>query len=227
MLNGMRNKDIRTLGYVLRRTNYGEADRILSIITPVGKISAVAKGVRKEKSKLAGGIEMFTLGDFNVHIGKGELGVVTGAKMVRHCSGIVKDLSKMELAAMVLKKVGIAAEHSDSVEFFEIVNQALMAINMDNDLQMIEAWCLLNIKKVIGEEINLYRDSNGEKLLVDKKYNWDAREMVFVESERGEFGASDIKLMRLMVSNNFGVMQRVKVEKEMVQRILQLARMVV
>ena len=42
-------KDIRTLGYVLKRTNYGEADRILNLITPQGKISAIAKGVRKEK----------------------------------------------------------------------------------------------------------------------------------------------------------------------------------
>ena len=41
------NKDIKTKGYVIRRTNYGEADRILNIITPLGKLSAMAKGVRK------------------------------------------------------------------------------------------------------------------------------------------------------------------------------------
>ena len=51
--------EIKTLGFVLRRTNYGEADRILNLITPQGKISAIAKGVRKPKSKLAGGVEMF------------------------------------------------------------------------------------------------------------------------------------------------------------------------
>ena len=45
--------DIKTLAYVIRRTNYGEADRIINLITPEGKISAIAKGVRKEKSKLA------------------------------------------------------------------------------------------------------------------------------------------------------------------------------
>ena len=43
--------DIRTKAYVLRRTNYGEADRILNLITPEGKISVIAKGVLKEKSK--------------------------------------------------------------------------------------------------------------------------------------------------------------------------------
>ena len=40
--------DIRTLAYVLRRTNYGEADRILNLLTPTGQYSAIARGVRKE-----------------------------------------------------------------------------------------------------------------------------------------------------------------------------------
>lgn len=56
MQKNMPNKDIRTLGIVLRRTNYGEADRILNILTPSGKITAIAKGVRKSRSKLAGRI---------------------------------------------------------------------------------------------------------------------------------------------------------------------------
>jgi len=52
-------KITKTKAIVLRRTNYGEADRIIQFITPVGKISAIAKGVRREKSRLAGGIELF------------------------------------------------------------------------------------------------------------------------------------------------------------------------
>ena len=54
MVNNSRDK--RTQAIVLRRTNYGEADRILQLLTPEGKKSVMAKGVRKEKSKLAGGI---------------------------------------------------------------------------------------------------------------------------------------------------------------------------
>ena len=47
------NRDLRTKAIVLRRTDYGEADRILNLITPQGKIAVIAKGVRKEKSKLS------------------------------------------------------------------------------------------------------------------------------------------------------------------------------
>ncbi len=75
--------EIKTKSYVLRRTNYGEADRILNLITPAGKISAIAKGVRKEKSKLAGGVEMFSLAELTIHKGKGEFGTITSAKMLR------------------------------------------------------------------------------------------------------------------------------------------------
>ena len=77
------DKDYRTLGIILRRTNYGEADRILNIITPRGKISAIAKAARKSKSKLAGGIEMFAKVDLNLHQGKSEFAIVTSAKMVK------------------------------------------------------------------------------------------------------------------------------------------------
>lgn len=227
MPKSIQNKDIRTLGYVLRRVNYGEADRILNILTKDGKISAIAKGVRKEKSKLAGNIEMFTLIDFNLHKGKSDFSVVTGAKMVRHYSEIVKDFDKMELAAMILKKVSKAAESSDNPEYFKIVDQSLAALNQNVNLDIVNAWFLLNLKKAMGEEINLYRDLNGERLAVDKKYSWDNMEMVFVTDINGEYGADEIKLLRLMVSSDLVVVQRVKLNDMMMIPVLRLAQSVV
>ena len=49
------NRDLSTKAIVLKRTNYDEADRILNLLTPEGKMSALARSVRKEKSRLAGG----------------------------------------------------------------------------------------------------------------------------------------------------------------------------
>ena len=227
MSSNIQNKDVKTLGYVLRRTNYGEADRILNIITPNGKISAMAKGVRKEKSKLAGSIEMFTLAEYNIHFGKSDFGIVTGVRMRKYHSEIIKDLNKLELAAGILKRISSAAESSDNSEFFDIVDQCFRLMNMSGDLGIVEAWYLLNIKKTMGEEINFYRDVKGEKLVQEKKYNWNIQEMAFDESVDGEYDADDIKLLRLMVSNDLVVVQRVKLHKDMILRTLRLARMVV
>ena len=111
--------DIKTLAYVLRRTNYAEADRILNLITPEGKMSAIAKGARKEKSKLAGGIEMFSLVELNIHFGRTELGVVTSSKMVKFYSDILASLERVELATMILKRISLAAEVAESPEYFK------------------------------------------------------------------------------------------------------------
>ena len=50
-------KQFISTGIVLARTDFGEADRILTMLSPdFGKLHLIAKGVRKERSKLAGGI---------------------------------------------------------------------------------------------------------------------------------------------------------------------------
>lgn len=224
MLGNTVKKDIRTLGYVLKRTNYAEADRILNLITPQGKISAIAKGVRKEKSKLAGGIEMFTLTDFNMHLGRGEFGVVTGAKMVKHYGEIVKDFSKMELAAMMLKKINKTAENSDNAEYFKILDQSLAGLNTSENAELIEAWFLMNLTKATGEEINLHRDINGEKLAIDARYFWDTMEGAFSKNKQGEFGADEIKMLRLMLATDLSVVKRVKLDGEMTSKIVRFAR---
>ena len=68
----------RTKAIVLRRTNYGEADRILTLLTPLGQRNAIARGVRREKSRLAGGIELFAVSDVVLHRGKGSLYTMAG-----------------------------------------------------------------------------------------------------------------------------------------------------
>lgn len=223
----MQNSDIRTDGYVIRRTNYGEADRILNLITPKGKVSAIARGVRKEKSKLAGGIEMFTLTDYTIHNGNGELGIITSAKMKKHYGEIVKDWNRMELAAKVLKKISTVADGVDSSEYFEIAHQAMEAINSETDLGMVEAWCLLNLKRAAGEEMNLYRDVSGERLLAEENYQWDEREMAFAKQEDGEYGVNEIKLLRLIITNKYDVIKRVKIDSNIAVRVVRLAHMVV
>ena len=218
--------DIKTLAYVLRRTNYGEADRIINLITPNGKLSAIAKGVRKEKSKLAGGIEMFSLVELNIHCGKSEMGVVTSAKMLKYYSNIISDLKKMELAALILKKISLMAESSDNPEYFKIVDQSLACLNMGFDMKLVESWFWLNLLKASGEEINLYRDVDGKKLSAENLYIWDTMHMAFLENENGDYDANDIKVLRLISTVDLNVVARIKDINEIIPKILKLVQVV-
>ena len=218
--------DIKTKSYVLKRTNYGEADRILNLITPLGKISAIAKGVRKEKSKLAGGVEMFSLAELNIHKGRGEFGTITSAKMIVFYDNLLKDYGRMELASLILKKVSLLAEGSDSPRFFELTDESLRALNNGVSPALVEAWFLINLTKATGEDINLYRDTNGDKLAPDENYVWDISESAFYKKENGEYGADEIKMLRLIITNKLEIVARVKDYDRHAPLLLQFARIV-
>ena len=98
-------KSERTRAVVLRRTNYGEADRIVQFLTPIGRRSVIARGVRREKSKLAGGIELFAVSDIVIGQGKGDLGVLTGARLVHFYRHIIEDYDRMQFGYEALKQV--------------------------------------------------------------------------------------------------------------------------
>lgn len=220
-------KDLKTHAFVLRRTNYGEADRIINLISPVGKIAVMAKGVRKPKSKLAGGIEMFSLTNVNLHFGKSEMAVLTGAKMEKFYGEILKDLTRMELASEMLKKINKASDSVDSAGFFEILKSGLSALDSGCDIRLVDAWFNLNLMKIVGEEVNLYRDINGEQLKVDLKYSWNNMEMAFYPDDSGNIDANVIKILRLLISADLDVVRRIKHISNYVEVLNDFSKMVV
>jgi DNA repair protein RecO (recombination protein O) len=102
---------ILTRGIVLSRTDYGEADRILTLLTPdQGKIRLIAKGVRKIKSKLAGGIELFSVSDVTFIRGRGDIGTLVSARLDTHYGTIVKDIERVQLGYDLIKQINKSTE---------------------------------------------------------------------------------------------------------------------
>ncbi|MGE4426956.1 MAG: DNA repair protein RecO [Solirubrobacteraceae bacterium] len=65
---------------VLRSMRYREADRILHAVTPDrGRVSAIARGVRRARSKLAGRLEPLSVVRLELIVGRGDLHTVVGA----------------------------------------------------------------------------------------------------------------------------------------------------
>lgn len=224
LTNMLPSRDIKTQGIVLKRVNYGEADRILNIITPEGKLAVIARGVRKPRSKLAGGVEMFSVSDLQIHCGRSEMGILTGAKMIQHYGGIAKDLTRMQLAGEMLKLVNRVTEAVEGGAFFEILKAGLSGLDDGSPLELLEAWFRLNLMRVSGEELNLYRDRDGRKLLAGERYDWQASEEVFLKSSHGMYGENEIKLLRIMVTQKFETVKRVRVNDEMISKTLAIAR---
>jgi DNA repair protein RecO (recombination protein O) len=82
----------RTEAVVLRSLRLGEADRILHLYTrDRGRVGAVAKGIRKTKSRFGGRLEPLSHVELQLHQGSGELQTITGVDLVRAHSGARDD----------------------------------------------------------------------------------------------------------------------------------------
>src|SRR5690349_1394799 len=80
----MAPRSYSTEAVVLRSIRFGEADRVLHLYTADrGRIGAVAKGVRKTKSRFGGRLEPLSHVELQLHQGSGELQTITGAELVR------------------------------------------------------------------------------------------------------------------------------------------------
>jgi DNA repair protein RecO (recombination protein O) len=98
---------VKTEAVVLRSMRYGEADRILHLYTPArGRVSAIAKGVRRAKSRFGGRLEPFFRLQAKLHEGRGELLTVTGALTVDPYSRLRGDRLALDAAARACDAVG-------------------------------------------------------------------------------------------------------------------------
>lgn len=117
---------IATTGIVLSRTNYQEADRIMTFLTSnQGKVRVIAKGVRKAKSKMAGGIELFSVSGITYVSGVSELHTLVSARLKKHYGNIVADINKTLLAYEFMKRINKVTEDAAGAEYFELLNKAL------------------------------------------------------------------------------------------------------
>jgi DNA repair protein RecO (recombination protein O) len=203
-------KTFRTRAIVLRRTNYGEADRILQLLTPEGRRSVMARGVRREKSKLAGGIELFAVSDVVVGEGKGELGILTSARLVQFYRHILEDYDRLQFGYLAIKLIARASELVDEPEWYEVLSEILMALDaVSINRLMIETWFYMHYAALLGHELNLDRDVDGERLDVAKKYRYDVSEQGLRAVEGGEITSDHIKLMRLIATKSLKVLAQI------------------
>jgi len=105
---------VKTEAVVLRSMRYGEADRILHLYTRNrGRVSAIAKGVRRSRSRFGGRLEPFFRLQIELHEGRGELLTVTGAQTVEAYARLRADARALDGASRACDAVGRLFETSE------------------------------------------------------------------------------------------------------------------
>lgn len=123
----------------MARRTYGEADRILSVYSKNhGRLSLIAKGVRKLTSRKRGHIEVFNLIKFAAVRGKG-LDLITEAETVDNYSEVRKSLNKVALAYFFMETVGRTTHGSDkNLELFNLIGRYLNLLREGTKLKTLK-----------------------------------------------------------------------------------------
>lgn len=187
-------------GIVLRRVNYGESDRVVTMLTQAnGKVSVFAKGCRKQKSRLSAGIELLSVSEIGFIDGKSQLKTLTSASLLGHYEGIVKDVQRTKQAFEALLKIDKLSDEGAGQEYFEILNTYLATLN-DNAYEsaIVNSWLDLHLLRISGHLGDITVETSNSH----HKYLFNFEDHSFIDHPTGNYSENDIKLIKLLRSSS-------------------------
>jgi DNA repair protein RecO (recombination protein O) len=124
---------LKTEAIVLRSIRYGEADRILHLYTPgYGRLSAIAKGARRSRSRFGARLEPFFHIQAVLHEGRSDLLTVTGVDTVTAHGGLREHAATLDAAARACDAVSRLFETADPhPEVFRLLANELALLHAD------------------------------------------------------------------------------------------------
>ena len=136
-----RVRTYRTEGVVIRQMPLGEADRILTLCSPdMGKVRAVAKGVRRTKSRLGGHLELLNRASVSVAIGR-NLDTISEAYAISTFGDIRGDLKRVSRGLYVAELVDcFSFEGNGNQAIYSLLLGTLHSLERGTNLDMLMRW---------------------------------------------------------------------------------------
>lgn len=153
------DRAFRTPALILKRRDFGEADRLLTVLTPDhGKLTVIAKGARKPTSTRTGHVELFTRADMLIHRGR-DFGIVQQVEMTRPFLPLREDLhlgAYASYAAELLDR--FTAEADDETRaLFELADQTLERLCSADDPLLALRYFEMRLLDLVGFRPELTR----------------------------------------------------------------------
>lgn len=215
----------RTKGFIFKKRNKGESDQIFSIYTQeFGRVEVVAKGIRKIKSKLRSGADIFYLSEFEFAQGRNQK-TLTDAVLKNSFGGIRKDLRKFTLAKRVVSVLDflIHGQERDSKVWAGLIETFDKLQNCESKSQavpMVYYIFLWNLFDVLGYAPNLDNCSFCHKKFEQEKIFLEQEDLLFCDRkcQKGgrytEIQPEVISLLRQMVLGQWELLLSPDLSKE-------------
>jgi DNA repair protein RecO (recombination protein O) len=159
---------------VLSRFDYGEADRILTLITPSGgKIKAIAKGIRRPTSRIGGSLEPFA--ELNVLMARGRTFDVVTQVSVGHAWLNLRDSLESAATAWYLAELADRSleEHRGAEPVYAILRRAYELLDAGMAPGRVARWYEMHLADELGVRPEVDRCVECDRSLeVDGRFRW-------------------------------------------------------
>ena len=212
----------RTEGFILKKSNRGEADQLFTIYTKdFGKIEILGKGIRKIKSKLRSGADIFCFSEIEFIQGK-TYKTLTGASTIEKFPNLRKNLIKLRIANKIAEVIDnlIRGQEKDE-EIFNFLNDTFKKLN--NLSLAICHWSsfyyyfIWNLLSILGYKINLYQCVICHRKLTPQKLYFCPREGGIIDfncsqkiSDKEIISPEIIKIIRLFLKRDWETLLKIK-----------------
>ncbi len=205
-------------GIILKRTNLGEADRILTIFSDkLGKIRAIGKGIRKQNSRLGGHLEPFCLANLVVAEGR-NLDIVTEAEIIECFFDIRNNLKSTHISYYLAEAIDkLTGEHEKHAEVLELLLEVLNNVGQTNDDFLI-SYFELNLLSILGFGPEIDQCLVCHKILLSDDNYFDNVEGGIVcgncQPNGTKISNNAIKLLRFFLKNRLKNLKKLKTSTE-------------
>ena len=153
-----RQRTFRSEAIVLRRVNFGEADRMLTLYSrEFGKIKALAKGARKPQTRKTGHVELFMRTNFMFAKGK-NIDIITQAELVEAYSGLREDLVRTTYASYAVELLdGLTAEADRDLRKYDLLSGGLGWFAETDNLRLAARFYELRLLSLAGFQPQLFQ----------------------------------------------------------------------
>ena len=153
----IRERTFRSEAVILRRSDFGEADRLLTLFThDFGKIQAIAKGARKPQSRKTGHVELFMRSKCFFARGR-DLNILTQAEMVNGYAALREDLVKATYALYAVELLDrFTVEEDKNIQLYDLLANTLERLTTAVDVLLAARFYELRLLSIAGFQPRLF-----------------------------------------------------------------------
>ena len=224
-------RNYQTEAIIIKKTKLGEADRILTLYTPhLGKIQAVAKGVRRPRSKMSGHLELLTHSLVSLARGK-NLDTVTGTQTINSFLPLKSDLRLASYALYATELVNqFGAENLENQPLFQLLLQTLHRLEHGGDNELVLRYFELHLLNETGYRPQLAQCVSCHAMLkpITNSFSPGAGGMLCPACHQGQPGyplsANAQKVLLLLQNNDYSVAGGLKIEPGLARQLEMVMR---